>query len=892
MNLSLRTAARIAWRETRSSMVKFTFVVLGVAAGVGALSGVRGFSQSFEGMLTREARTVMAADLTARQFVLPDADQTAQLDALAARGVERTLITETVSMASATASPRASATASPGASATASPGASATASPGASATASPGASATAPAAEAAPVLVSIKAVDPLKYPYYGTVKLDPDMPIAQTLRPDTVIAGEDLLIRLGVKVGQQVRVGGQDFRVAAVVISEPDRMSGSLNIGLRLMMSRQAFDRTGLMQLGSRAAQRYLFKLDAGAPGVEETRAAIKSALPESTVADFRQSHPIITAGLDRATVFLSLVSLIALIVGAIGVGMAMHAHLQQKMDHIAVMKSLGATSGEIIRIYTLQTLMLGLAGGVGGVLVGRGVEQIFPALINKLFQIDAPVTWHIEAAAQGIAAGILTTLLFTVPPLLAIRKIRPALILRRDMPEAKLPWAKRMRETKPALAAGAMILAGIGVLAAWLAESPRVGGYFAGALSVSLLLLAAVATLLLKGIRAFVKKSPWRIPALTRQGLANLYRQGNQAQAILVALGLGVMFTLTVYLVQNSLVKEIIATAPPEMPNVFLVGVTEAQTGPLKELIAKQAGVLGAPVLGPAVAARLVTIDGVPVTDHQVDGVRRRYVNTRSVTWEAGQPSDVTVIQGAWWAAGTKEPVVSVEEDAAKTLEIQVGARLELVASGKTIRAKVVAIHKVTSMRSTPSAEFVFDQEALAGLPVVYYGGVRMQPSSVGALQRVVYETFPTITVVNIADALAIAQQVVDQIALVIRFLSGFAILAGAIILAASVAGTRFRRVREVVILKTLGATKKNVQRVFSIEFLTLGGVAGLLGALLAAVFSSLVLKRLLDARFQFDFVATGVAIFGTALLANLSGWVASFRILRQKPLEVLREE
>jgi putative ABC transport system permease protein len=154
------------------------------------------------------------------------------------------------------------------------------------------------------------------------------------------------------------------------------------------------------------------------------------------------------------------------------------------------------------------------------------------------------------------------------------------------------------------------------------------------------------------------------------------------------------------------------------------------------------------------------------------------------------------------------------------------------------------------------------------------------------------VFEKFPTITVVNIADALAIAQQVVDQIALVIRFLSGFAILAGAIILAASVAGTRFRRVREVVILKTLGATKRRVQRVFSIEFLTLGGVAGLLGALLAAAFSSLVLRRLLGAKFQFDFAATAVAILGTALLANLSGWLASFRILRQKPLEVLREE
>jgi putative ABC transport system permease protein len=851
MKLSFRTAARIAWRETRSSMVKFVFVVFGVATGVGALSGVRGFSQSFESMLTREARTVMAADLTARQFVLPDADQTQQLDALASQAVQRTLITETVSMASP-----------------------------------------ASAADSAPVLVSIKAVDPSRYPYYGTVTLNPQMPIDQALKPDTVVAGEDVLIRLNLKIGDEVRVGGQDYRIVSTVISEPDRMSGSLNIGLRMMMSREAFERTGLMQIGSRAAQRFLFKLEPGSPPVADVRAAIKRALPDSVVADFRQSHPIITNGLDRATVFLSLVSLIALIVGAIGVGMAMHAHLQQKMDHIAVMKSLGGTSREIIRIYTLQTLMLGFAGGIVGVLVGRAVEQVFPALINKLFAIDTRMSWHIAASFQGIAIGVLTTLLFTLPPLLAIRKIRPALILRRDMPEARLPWRQRLLENRGSVAAGVAILAGMGGIAAWLAESPRVGGYFAGGLIVSLLVLAAAATFLLRLLREFLRRSPWRVAALTRQGLANLYRQGNQAQAILVALGLGVMFTLSVYLVQKSLVKEIIATAPPGMPNVFLVGVTAAQVDPLKALIEKQPGVLDAPVLEPSVAARIVTVDGALISERNLRGVGRRFTNTRSVTWEDAQPSDVRIVRGAWWNKDTKEPVLSVDDEAARTLQIQPGSWIEMTASGRTIRARVVAVHEIQAMRATPSAEFVFNREALAGLPVVFYGGVRMQPSAVGALQRAVFEKYPTITVVNIADALAIAQQVIDQIALVIRFLSGFAILAGAIILAASVAGTRFRRVREVVILKTLGATRRHVRKIFSIEFLTLGAVAGLLGSLLAVAFSGLILRRLLDAKFQFDPWATLVAVALTAVLANASGWLASFRILRQKPLEVLREE
>jgi putative ABC transport system permease protein len=338
--------------------------------------------------------------------------------------------------------------------------------------------------------------------------------------------------------------------------------------------------------------------------------------------------------------------------------------------------------------------------------------------------------------------------------------------------------------------------------------------------------------------------------------------------------------------------VKEIVATAPPGMPNVFLIGVTEAQVEPLKALIDKQPGVAAAPILGPSVAARLISIDGAPIADRNLQGIGRRFANTRSVTWEDSQPSDVRVLQGAWWTKGMKDAVVSVDEEAAKTLQIAPGAWLELTASGRTIRARVAAIFEIQAMRATPSAEFVFNRAALAGLPVMFYGGVRMQASEVGALQRAVFEKFPTITVVNIADALAIAQQVIDQIALVIRFLSAFTILAGAIILAASVAGTRFRRVREVVILKTLGATRRRVRKIFSIEFLTLGAVAGLLGSLLAAAFSSLILKRLLDARFQFDPWATLAAIALTALLANASGWLVSIRILRQKPLEVLREE
>jgi len=850
MRLSLRTAGRIAWRETRSSYGKFIFVVSAVAIGVGALSGVRGFSESVRAMLNSEARTVMAADLSARQFVPPNTAQLAKLDALGSRGIDRTLITETVSMAAA---------------------------------ATP---------DATPALVSIKAVDPAKYPYYGTVKLSPEMPLSQALTRDTVIAGEDVLIRLGVKVGDPVRLGSADFRMAAVVLSEPDRMSGSLNVGLRMMISREGFERTGLMQLGSRSAERYLFKIAPNGPPMEEARTALREALPEARVIDSRESNPLITRGLDQATTFLSLISLIALIVGAIGVGMAMYAHLQQKMDNIAVMKSLGATSTEIIRIYTIQTLMLGLLGGIAGVLLGRGVEEVFPSLVNKIFEIKATTGWHFDAAIQGISVGLLTTLLFTLPPLVAIRKIRPAIILRRGMADTKLPFRGRLAIAQEAFVLGGIILLGLGGIAGWLAGSARAGGYFAGGLVFSLLALTAVAALLLRLLRVFLRRPPFRLPSLVRQGFANLYRQGNQAQSILVAMGLGVMFTLSVYLVQSSLIDEIIQTAPPNVPNVYLIGVTREQSGPLINLVSQQEGVLDPARLSPSVAARLVRIDGQDIATRTIRGPARRYENTRNVTWEGEQPSELVVREGKWWTAATIEPVVSVAEFTATALDIHPGAQIEWEISGRTLQSKVVAIHEVTGMRGTAPSEFVFNPQGLAGLPVVYYGGVRMKPASAGPLQRAIFNKYPTVTVVNVADVLQTVQQIIDQIALVIRFLSAFAILAGAIILAASVAGTRFRRIREVVILKTLGGTRHHIARIFSIEFLTLGGVAGLMGALLASAFSRILLTRLLDAKFELDGRAILVCVALTALLANVAGWFASVRILSQKPLEVLREE
>jgi putative ABC transport system permease protein len=851
VNFSWTTAWKIAWRESRSSSFKFSFVILAVAVGVGSLTGVRGFSRAFHEMLLSQARTLMAADLSLRVFELPTPQQDSALTELANLGVDRTWITETVTMASAN-------------------------------------------VEKPPMLVSVKAVDPQKYPFYGEIRLSPPAPLSRALTVDTVAVSDDVLLRLNLKVGDSIRLGGQPFRIIGQVTYEPDRMLGTLNVGPRVMISREGLKRAGLILPGSRASERFLFRLSPSSPGIESVRERLKSAFPDALIADFRESHPLVTQALNRATTFLSLVSLITLIIGAIGVGTAMRAHIQQRMDSIAIMKCIGARSSHVMRIYLLQTIALGLAGGLLGVAFGLVVQRIFPSFLAHYFELEPAAHWDFVTAAQGIGIAVLASLLFTLPPLIGIRRIRPSLILRREMEETKPDWPIRFAEARASILAGAIILAGFaGIAMSFATGTPRdiwrTGEYFAGALSISFTALSAVAWLMLRMLKI---ASRGKLPASVRHGIANLYRPGAHAQSVLVALGVGVMFTLTIYLVQHGMIAEMNRSSPPGMPNVFLIDIAPKDRDAVLDLVKRQRGVEGTPEVIGTVAAKISSVDGQAVDQMDLKGFGRRYRSPRSVSSAGAMPDYVDLVRGRWWDAASSVPQVCVDEDAARILHIQPGSDMRWTISGREVETRVACVQNIDSVHLSSRVEFIFNTGALAGFPIIYYSSLRAQPSAVPALQEALYQRFPTVTVVNIADVLQIIQGVVDRISSVVRFISMFAILAGAVILSSSVAGTRFRRMREVVILKTLGATRWRVSRIFSVEFLVLGAVAGLMGGLLAGGFANLLLNRMLDARTSVPWIPIALSVVATALIANAAGWMASFPILGQKPLEILREE
>ena len=854
MSFSWSTAFKIAWREARSSAFKFLFVVLAVAVGIGSLTGVRGFSRAFHQMLSDQARTLMAADLSVRVFDLPTPDQQSVLDDLAHHAVERTWITETLTMASSG------------------------------------------GADSHPMLVSIKAVDPKLYPFYGEIRLDPPAPLRTALTDDTIAVSDDILLRLNLKPGDSLSLGGKPFRIVGRVAYEPDRMLGSLNVGPRVMMTREGLDRTGLMLPGSRAAEHFLFRLDPGSPALAEVRQRLRQSFPEALIADYTESHPIITQSLNRATMFLSLVSLITLIVGALGVATAIHAHIQQRLDSIAIMKCLGARSSHLIRIYVIQTVALGLTGGLIGVALGFILQTAFPQFLRRYFELLPSAKLDLLTAAQGIGIAVLATLLFTLPPLLGIRRIRPNLILRREMSESKTNWRKRLIDERASIAAGIIIVLGFAGIAMSFtagtrADAWKTGEYFAAAISGGLASLSIIAWLMLRGLRALGRRS---LPTSLRHGIANLYRPGNHAQTVLVALGIGVMFTLTVYLVQRGVIAQMHRTAPPGMPNVFLLDIAPKDRDAVVTLIKQQPGVEGSPDLIGTVAARLLAVDDREIAKMPLKGWVRRFRAPRSVTSAGAMMDYAQVVQGHWWSKSARptSPEVCVSAEAAKVLDVDIGSSTRWSIGGKEFSARVVCIHSIDSVHLISRVEFIFNDGALDGFPLIYYASLRAQPATVTAFQEALYRRYPTVTVINLADVLQTFQSVVDQIATVIRFISMFAIIAGAIILSSSVAGTRFRRMREVVILKTLGATRARVSRIFSVEFLILGAVAGLMGALLANGFANLLLKRMLDAPVSFPVVPVLLAVIATSLIANLAGWLASFRILGQKPLEILREE
>ncbi len=854
---SWRLSAKLAWRDLGAAKAKFAFAVLAVSVGVAALSGVRGYCAAFQEMLLRDARSLLAGDISVSISHEPDEDERAALDNLAGRGVEVAPVTELMTMMGGPTLAR-------------------------------------------PLAINLKAVDPASYPFYGEVELDPPMPLAEALADDrAVLASQDLLIRLGAEVGDEVRLGRANFRIASILRVEPDRMTGAMNFGPRAMLSREALARTDLVQFGSRATRRFLLKLPESGLGVDEARAAVESGIPASRITDFRETSPRIRRGLERTTSFLSLVGLLAMAVGGLGVAMIVYSHLQQRLDTIAIMKCYGATAGVVTRVFLLQTIAMGALGSLLGIGIGFLLQGIAPTFVASYFPQAPTFDWQFLPAAQAFAVGMATVLVFSLPTLLGIRRVAPALIFRREMTDRfERSGAARRKDLIQRVSGVVGISAGVTLMAMWLGDDAELGAWFGGGLLGSLAALALISAGLLRLLKAAPHILPVKLPVVLRHGIANLHRPGMHAGVILVALGIGVTFTLTVYLLQTTVLSELVRNETTDLPNVFVSNVTEEQHEALESFLREQPGIEGEVRLLPTVSGRLLSINGDELGarqrgdgDGDRQGRRRRIRRSRDITWADQPPEGLTLLSGKWWEPASGESSVSVRDRLAGYLEIDIGSQVRWQIGGREVLARVVAIHSYEGMPDW-IYDFVFNESALRGAPATYIGGARVDPEHSIDLSRNTFDAFPAVLFVNAVDFFETVQEVVDQIAFVVRFVSAFAIVGGIIVLVSAIAATRFRRLREVAILKTLGGTRNRIAQIFSVEFLILGGVAGAAGSLLAVAYTGLLTRDILDLDLAVEPVAVLLTVVLTALVATSAGWGASLRTLGSRPQEILRNE
>lgn len=833
-------------REIRSSWRRLLFFFLCIALGVGSVVALRSLIQNLTKAVGTDARALMTADIeinTTTDFTPGDLAKIEEI-------VNRSGIVEARNEAITT-----------------------------SLMARP----TAPG-NTAVKFVELKGIEP-PFPLVGSFNTSDGKPFDFDLLKDNgAVVARILLEDMGLKIGDQIKIGEGTFTVRATFDEEPGGSSG-FRLGARVFVEKKAFDAAGITRTTGRIRRRILYRTsDNPTELVKQLRDALKGST--LTVSSYREAQENLSDQFAKTENYLSLTGLLILVLGGIGVWNVARAFVEQKRKSVAVLKCLGAGGTRIITVYLLQILILGFAGSLFGVLF----SQIALWLIHWRYGSALPekMTYGVfpGTALQGVILGVLISLLFSALPLLQIRTIKPRLLLRDDN---NLNITK-LDKTKWVL--GAICLTGILGLAVWQAGSVIVGSFFLGGLAITSGVLFAAAAALTWILRRFRKFGSFSIA----QAINSLYRPGNQTRIVLLAVGLGAFVVIAVQSLQTNLVHEFDFTRNQRLPSLFFVDIQKSQIDGLRAMIAERIG--EEPETVPTVRGRIAFVNGQPF-DFQKPEVRQQQGQIGrefALTYRPDLDESEEIIAGDWWTGSVTDgvPQVSVEEDMAKRLNVAPGDSITFDISGRKITARVESIRKLDVRNSRTAFVFVFRPGILETAPQTFAATVlkHVPATERQRLQRDVLEKYPNVQVFDVADIIAAIQKLITNFVIAISFVGTFVMLCGILILIGSIALTKSQRIYENAILKTLGAGRRILAAILVAEYGLLGLMAGIVGASLAMLLSWAVSRYILDIEWSLDPKVPLLGVALTAVLVTLIGVAASFDVLFRKPLTTLRSQ
>ncbi len=743
-----------------------------------------------------------------------------------------------------------------------------------------------PKTGAASLITELKAI-PLtgpQYPFYGEFKSNPERPLQELLTHGGAVVEPSFLLKTGLKQGEHFFLGKIKVRINGVALSEPDRISRAFSLGPRVFISRVSLDESGLVQSGSRIKHRTLIQLPHSFD-LEKAQVLLERGLTDKSISvrTYKDMQSSLSSAIERMGHYLGALGVIALLMGGIGVAMIVRTFMAQKLDTLAILNCLGASSKTLFKVYLLQSMLVGLAGSLLGVSLGFALTFLLPSKMEGLINLKLDPVFYWVPALQSLLLGCATTLLFCLWPLIRAVKTRPLRLFRRNFEEEESAggWQGWLASLTPGFGLAAMIC--------WQAGSIKRGLIFLSALVISAGVLALASIFLLKLLKALPQSG-----SMTRRyGMSNLRRPNNQATAIITCLGMGIMLILTVRLVQMDMLAMLNKNTEVRPPNYFFIDIQHDQKQTFTEVLDRVAP-KAERTLTPLVRSRLVSIDEKLIAQWEYKDKRREewFINREFVlTYMAGPPpKDNAVIEGKWWDEG-KNAEVSLEKDAAKRLGAKIGSQLTIDIQGIPITATVTSIRKVNWRNMRTNFYMIYSPGALQGVPLTYVATVNVPDSKELELQHAVVAALPNITALSTRDIVSTIKATVSRLTTLVDFMSGFAIAAGLFILSGSIASTKYRRLRESAVLKILGARRKVVASILGIEYATLGVISALVGIGLAQGLSWAVMKYMIKSDWHIQPVTMVWAFWFAVLITVATGILSSLDVIRDKPLKTLRE-
>jgi putative ABC transport system permease protein len=841
---------RMAWREMRASWRRLLFFFLCLAIGVGSIITLRSVVQGVRATLLGEARTLLGADLvisTNRPWD-PKARDAVERRLAQAPVVARLDEVETLSMVRP-----------------------------------------ADATKAVARLVELRGVQ-AGYPLYGALALEGATRYShQLLRSRGVLVRPELLTQLSVAVGDEVVIGETRFSIRGVVLGEPGRRAGAFSFGSRVFIDLEDLRGAGLLGVGSRASYRVMLKLAGGE--VQRLARDLRQAFRGQfvSVRTYQSTEDQLGRDLERTENYLSLVGLVIVALGGVGVWSVIRVFVQQKLRTIAILKCVGSTTRQILLVYVVQVLVMGAAGSLLGVALATGALWWVRPAVADAVGVDAALSLTGSAVIQGAGIGVLVSLLFALVPLLDIRHVRPSLLLRvSDGPGAPRDWAR----SSAILAIGAALVA----LAAWQAGSWRVGAILAGGFVGISVVLVGAGVLLVKAIAPLQRS---RSLAL-RYAARRVGRPGSQVRAVLLAVGLGAFMVVGVRALQENLLSAFQVEVRPDTPDMFLIDVQPDQADAVRAfLVRPDVGVRGEPHLIPVLRARVtgvrgrqVILDGYEDVRGRGGGLGREYV----VTYRPRLERNERVVSGEFWPPTPGAAAeVSIEQGMGDRQGLGLGDLIRFDILGRVVEARVTSVRNVEWADARAGGfMFVFRPGVLDAAPQTFIAPLK-GPADAGRrarFQRDLTARFPNVSVVDVQEILTAVTKVLGSVTLAVTVVGSLVAFSGILILIGSISMTRFQRTYEAAVLKTLGATTRRIAAMLAVEYGLLGFLAGVIGSAGALVLSWAVSAFVLDVPWQPTPALVVAGILASSALVTVVGILASLNVLRRKPLATLRAE